>query len=974
MRTCLNLFGRPDVEHAGRVGALRAERRFQLLAYLALRRGWVGRAELGALLWPEHSAPLALTNVRKALHFARALPWAATLESEGGAVRFEPPTDLVEFERAAREGRVADALRLCRGEVLDGFEDLANPAWTEWLGAERARLAQARHALTRARLGQLEGAPHERVALARQLLDADPLDEDAVVALLAAQGALGQTSEQAETYRSYAARLDEELGVAPSSRVRLLIGDGGARVVEAGPTGLGDGFVGRAREIDELIEWLARSDCAIVTVTGPGGVGKSHLIKHALRRLAPRFAGGALWIALDDLSEIPQVVARIVSELGLKPDPAQDALELVCAQPALRETLLVLDNAEHLYGLPRLVARLVTAAPGARVCVTSRARLNVPGERLLPLRGLALPDAHAPGERILESEAARLFVTAAKANRPDFDAAAQSREIGALVRALDGLPLALLLAANWARLWSVGAIERELARSLDVLESAEEGEERPEHRSARATFEQSWRLLTKPEQVALQALSVFLGTFTLTAAREVALAPLPLLAALADQSLLQIHEDGRCALHPLIRQFVDEKLGEPARGEATRRHAEWFHRRLAHLDRDYAGGDERALDEIDRELENFRAAWRQAIADRATHTLAASALPLLRFFEVRGRAADGVKLLQEAQRVAIDARSPACAANVLSAIAHLLYRLYRTDEAVATARQALGYARAARNRSAMFRCLNALGLCHWQWGRHREAKRILEQSLRQAEAANERTSAVIALGNLAVVEKALGNYERAGELMLDVLARQRELGDWVGVATRLNNLAHLHQSRGEWSLARRCLAEGLEVADAHGIAFVRPHLLVNLAHVAFFAHEFDEAERVGHETLAEARASANRHVEATVLLLLVRVAVRRRAYDAARMHLRGAIACTGAMGNVPMQLDCVFCHAELLAADGDVRTAKSLMRYYIDRAEVEPGDRQIAQAALDALAADPPGGPPPAVPLDVLLRTIAADT
>ena len=965
--TYLHLFGRLDVEHDGLVTPLVSERRNQLLARLALERTWIDRSELAALLWPERDPKLAQANLRKALHFARALPWTEALDAQGNAMRFAVNTDVHDFEVAAAEGRTADALGLYRGELLDGLDDDSNPVWSEWLAAERARLGRRRRTLARERLHQLEGAPRERAVLARELLDDDPLDEHAVAALLAAQRVLGQFTEQRETYRMYCARLAEELGVKPSSQVTALVVSAEAAAAVAAA----DNFIGRARELEELAGLLARSECRLITVTGPGGVGKSHLVKQALRSLALRFASGAIWIPLDDLTEPQQVVARIAAELGLAPGPLQDPMQRVCAQPKLRELLLVLDNGEQLAGLARLVERLLADTGGLKLCVTSRARLGVRGEWLLPLQGLAVPPTRAATVDLLASDASRLFVRTARAVRPDFDAAAQSHAIGALVRAVDGLPLAILLAANWTRLLTVREIAAELEYSLDVLEAADEGEERPEHRSVRATFEQSWRLLTPDEQRALQALSVFVGTFPLAAAREVAGAGLPLLAALADWSLLQMLEGGRCALHPLIRQFAGEKLDVAMRSEAARRHAAWFHRLLARLDRAFEAGEPDPLREFDQDLEDCRAAWRWAIAEGALDQLAGSAVALLCCFETRGRALEGLALLREAQMLACAQPSaPACAANVVSAIAHLQYRAYRIDEAIATARQGLKFARAAGSRIAVFRCLNVLGLCEWQQGRNVEALRIFEQALRHARAGNDRRRVLIALGNVGLAEKTLGHYERARALMLEVLAQQRELGDWVGVSTRLINLAALHQARAEWDQARRFLEQGLAMSEEHGIAYARPHLVVNLALVAFFSGDLDEAERVGLESLREARASANGSVESTMLVLLVRIAVRRADHRGARTHLRDAIGCSVAMRSVPMQLDCVFCFAEMLAAGERTRDAAALMRYYIARPEIEPGDRAVAQAALEGLAGPGADAAPPDVALDALLDRI----
>ncbi len=509
MSTRITLLGRPQVEHDGKLLGLPDERRYRLLAFLALRRDWVARAELAALLWPAQRSDLAAANLRKALHFARALSWAEALESQPGRVRLVVATDVHEFEAALREGRSADALEHCRGPLLDGMDDSANPAWTEWLDAERAQHERRWHALMRTRLVQLEGEPTQAAALARRLLDADPLDEDAIVALLAAQRTLGRLDEQREAFRQFAVSLEEELGIEPSQRVRRLLQTATPHVALPAQTQIAhaDGFFGRTTELEQLAALLSRDECRVLTVVGPGGVGKSSLLKRALRGLAPLFADGIVWIALDDLHEMAQVLARIAAELRLTPSPQQEPLPLICAHLSSRRVLLVFDNGEHLDALSGLVLRLVNDTQHLKVCSTSRARLGAQGEWLLPLGGLALPDPHAAPQDLLASASAQMFVACAAAVRPDFDAAAQAAAIGTLVRATGGLPLAILLAADWVRLLPVAEIVLEMEASLDLLDSGDdEGEERPEHRSMRATFDRSWQALATREQRAQAAL------------------------------------------------------------------------------------------------------------------------------------------------------------------------------------------------------------------------------------------------------------------------------------------------------------------------------------------------------------------------------------------------------------------------------------------------------------------------------------
>jgi predicted ATPase len=499
--------------------------------------------------------------------------------------------------------------------------------------------------------------------------------------------------------------------------------------------------------------------------------------------------------------------------------------------------LLVLDNAEPVRRLTAWIDRLLAAAPALKVLATSRRRLGASGEWLLPLEGLAVPPTDA--QPFAGYDAVRLFELRARAAHPPFDLPAQAASVARLVRRLGGLPLAIELAAPWVRLLPVHEIELEVASSLDILAQEQDGDERPEHRSVRATFEQSWRLLAPAEQRAFAALSVFVGSFSRLAAKDVAAAPLALLNALADKSLIRVDSEGRIGLHPLLVQFGRDKLraqGDDAAFAAA--HREWYARWLAQRRDALQNGQREALDEVQRELANCLVAWRGLIVAHDSERIAGCAAALMYFLERRQRFDEGAALLKEAaDRLGADREGDRlAAAEVLRALGQLHYRCGRTEAAVAESRRALRLFKAIKQREGIKRCLGVLGLALWQSGAYVEAKRCFDDALRRARADGDAPGVATFVGNVGLIEQALGNDDRALALFGEALQRNQDVGDLVGVGNQYINLGNLHRARHEVQQARRWYEEGRAFAERHGHLRALPWFSINLLTSAVLSH------------------------------------------------------------------------------------------------------------------------------------------
>ncbi|MDQ3458179.1 MAG: NB-ARC domain-containing protein, partial [Deinococcota bacterium] len=414
-------------------------------------------------------------------------------------------------------------------------------------------------------------------------------------------------------------------------------------------------FVGRDPELVELTRLLAEADTRLVTVLGAGGAGKSRLALEAARQeLRGGRWEGVYLVALEALVASELIPTAIARALGLSlPGRGEPLAELARAFGDTR-LLLVLDNCEHLPESTELVRRLLQAGAGVKVLATSRAPLGLAEEQRFILEGLPVPDALGSPEEARRQEAVQLFWQRARRAKLDFALTTEALPaVLELCRLVEGSPLGIELAAAWVRLMPPEDVALELRRDLDLLTAAHGAPAR--HRSLRATFDYSWRLLTEAEQAALRKLSVFEGGFSRAAAAEVAGATIPLLAAFADKSLLRVQGDGRFDRHPLVYGYSREKLAAQPQEEAMVQtaHARVFLRLAEEAEAEHRGAEQaRWLERLEREQDNLRAALRWSLAGGAPEVGLKLAVALFHFWYYRSHLHEGGQWLEKALEVA----------------------------------------------------------------------------------------------------------------------------------------------------------------------------------------------------------------------------------------------------------------------------------------------------------------------------------
>jgi tetratricopeptide (TPR) repeat protein len=566
-------------------------------------------------------------------------------------------------------------------------------------------------------------------------------------------------------------------------------------------------------------------------------------------------------------------------------------------------------------------------------------RLALPQEWLLPLEGLPCPEDE-DRDHIESFDAAQLFVRTARRVQPDLDPAAEAASIIEICRRVEGLPLALELAASWTRVLSCTAIAAELRGGSELLHTAD-AVQPARHASMQVVFDQSWRLLSDVERRVLARLSVFEGSFAPEAARAVTGAPLAVLAALVDKSLVS-KERERLHLHPLVRHLAAARLVDDGeRRAAASAHARFFNSLLHQLRRGVEVGDREALDVVEADFDNCRAAWRWAADQRPDGTLARSVHALIHYCDHRSRWAEVLAIVRAALAVpAVSADAPT-AAVLLGRAAHLEYRLDRFAEAIDTANRCLARLDAAARADAdvRARCLNVLGTCHLRLGRADEAQHHFEKVLELTADCADPGLHPTALSGLALVRKTQGDYDDALRLSLEAMQEQRRLGDVAAEALSLNNLAALHLARHEVEAAAQYLRPALALCDRIGLATTRSLVLANLTEVELRLGHIDQAESCGRRAIAQAEALGNRTLLSYLRDQLVRVALQRGDLAAARAELEAAMKLALDIGRPALVIEGFVCLVLVLDAQGAPDCAHAVLRFVHDHPDTTPMER-----------------------------------
>lgn len=883
----IRLFAGLDITPADRPPlSVRARKAQWLIAYLALHQGReVRRDHLASIIWPENEQEDARRNLRQCLsddvrrplgQFAHVIsaPSRSYLMLDQAGVW----VDAIAFDKAIKDKTaqsLEEAIGLYRGPLLPSCDEA-------WAVTERT----VREESYRAALEELaahassQDTPTVAVRWLRALVAADPLRESAYRSLMQALADCGDQAAVKQVYRDMRRRFQSELLSSPdeetvalyealTSKARRLVLPPKAKENQGPPRRLPaplTELIGRERDISEVTDLLRAN--RLVTLTGAGGVGKTRLAIAVAEGVVDDNEDGVWFIELSSLTDGALLTQSIAKALGIRDAADQSMEETLVNNLTSRSLLLIFDNCEHLMeACAPLVEKLLDACGDVRILTTSRQSLGLIGEIVYRVRSLESPDpatlptvAAGLVTALTSYDAVRLFVQRATAQRSEFSLTSLNAiDVATVCHRLDGIPLALELAAARVKSMTVAEIAKRLNDSFELLTRTRTA--LPRHQTLRAAIDWSYDLLDLNEQLLFSYLSVFAGGWTLEAVESICAVDsdaqwqtLDLLDSLVDKSMVQAEEQQdllRYRMLETVKQYAADRLKERDQVEEIGdRHRDFFSALAGNAEPHLRGPDQGAwLQQLEEDHGNLCAALERSLAGRGCMDGLRICRVLQRYWWIRGHLSEGREWSRRILGALCAQEWTQERAQVLNGAGVLAWMQGDPTAARAHLEESISISRSIGDLSSVAGTLTNLGSVADFEGDYGSARACLEESLAIKRKVEDLPGIASALNNLGLVTYHQGDFASARTYQQESLTRQRELGNQIGIANSLTNLGLVAAKFGEYSLARECHDESISIRREIGDRMGMASSLGNLGFVALALGDLATAQANHQESL-----------------------------------------------------------------------------------------------------------------------------
>lgn len=709
-------------------------------------------------------------------------------------------------------------------------------------------------------------------------------------------------------------------------------------------------FLGREQELAEIIKLLEDPSCRLLTLIGPGGVGKTRLAIQTAAEKIEDFTNGVYFISLAPLSSVDFLISTIAEALKFSFYSQEDEKIQLLNYLREKEMLLMLDNFEHLVKGAEVISEILNKAPKVKIMITSRELLNLKGEWVVQIEGMKVPK----GERIdIEGySAVQLFLY--NARRVSANIVFTDEEKHYMLRIcqlVGGLPLGIELASAWLRMLSCKDIAQEIEKNLDFL--ATSMRDVPErHRSLRAVFDYSWDLISDQEKAVLKKLSVFCGGFQRDAAEKVAGASLPILASLVDKSLLRRDISGRYELFDILKKYALQKLGEQS-DEKENTHViycEFYANFLSQREASMIGARQtEILEEVSTEIENIRAAWDWAVEHKRNEKIGKSVTTLIQIHRKRGWLKEGEEIFRNALDKLREDNNSTIYAKVLAGYGWFSYKIGHSEKGRELLEKSLSIFRRLNVQKEVAATLNDLGEVTRLLGQRKESREMIEESLRVYRELDEHYGIAKAALSLSDAVESEGDYLGAKKLAEESLALCREIDDKYGIVASLSQLGSISHTLGKDEEAKKIYFDSLAICKEIGNHMGRGIVLNNVAIIYSGEGKHEKAAQYYEASLKIFREFGNLRGVASALTNLGIIARYYKDYEAAKkIHQEALEICS----DIGFQFGIAVSYNNLAAVvreTGDLRGSEELQQKGL-AIGVTVGDQWLIGMSFENLA------------------------